>query len=55
MTPKAAARWLRRDDQEKWDRVVEDMTAPTWQEVKTEIARRDNEAMEVVLTFIEEA
>lgn len=55
MTPKEAARWLRRTPEEKEERVAATFTAPSWTQVKTEIARRDNEAMEIVLTFVEEA
>jgi len=52
---KKAVRWLRLEPEEREKAAAEAFAVPTWTQVKLAVARRDNEAMEIVLTFIEEA
>lgn len=51
---KKAVRWLRLEPDKREEKAAATMTAPSWTQVKLEVARRDNEAMETVLTFVEE-
>jgi len=48
-----AARWLRLDEDEKWDTIIPTLTVPDTRDVRYAIERRDFEAMDIVLGFIE--
>jgi len=54
MNVNEAAAWLRLDHEEREAKVINELTVPTWSDVKRELARRENEALDVVLTFVEE-
>lgn len=54
MTPKNAVRWLRLDSQEQRDRIKSELTAPSVDQVDQEMWRRKTEALEIVLSFVEE-
>lgn len=52
---KKAVRWLRLDSDEQRERIKKELTVPNSIMVDAEMWRRRNEAMETVLTFVEEA